>query len=280
MKVFVKKDELKTALNQARSEKKTIGFVPTMGALHQGHIKLVERSVGENDLTVVSIFVNPIQFNNPDDLKKYPRTIEKDINLLAQTGCNFIFTPEVKEMYPDQTTEKYSFGSLEEVMEGKFRPGHFNGVAVVVKRFFDIISPNNAYFGEKDFQQLAVIKRLVHDCQIPVNIVPCETIRELDGLAMSSRNMRLTNEQRKSAAQISEKLRKLSSLLNNNPVNTSILLITNELNNIEHLKVEYLEIVDDTSLLSVKNLRESKGIVACIAVFCGEVRLIDNIRIK
>src|SRR5690554_4982702 len=186
----------------------TIGFVPTMGALHNGHVSLLTRSVEENDVSIVSIFVNPIQFNNKEDLRMYPRTIDKDIALLEAAGCNAVFVPEVSEMYPegDIVAEKYDFGTLETVMEGKFRPGHFNGVAVVVKRLFDIAKPTRAYFGLKDFQQLAIIKSLVNQYNIPVKIVPCEIVREDDGLAMSSRNVRLKADEREQAAVISHTL--------------------------------------------------------------------------
>ncbi|HFB61616.1 MAG TPA: pantoate--beta-alanine ligase, partial [Bacteroidetes bacterium] len=197
MKKFTTIKETKEYLSGQKAAGKTIGFVPTMGALHEGHLELMRRARKENDLLVVSIFVNPIQFNNPDDLKKYPRTLEDDMEKLKSVDCNVLFAPDAAEMYPEKVTTQYDFGELDKVMEGKFRPGHFNGVAVVVKKLFDIVQPHRAYFGEKDFQQLAIIKKLVEMENIPVEIVPCPIVRDPAGLAMSSRNRLLTPEQRK-----------------------------------------------------------------------------------
>lgn len=272
--------EVKKALKELCTNSQSIGFVPTMGALHEGHASLVSRSVDENAVTAVSIFVNPIQFNNENDLKNYPVTIENDIELLEGLNCDIVFIPDKKEIYPVPVNEKYDFGQLERVMEGKFRPGHFNGVAVVVKRLFEIVEPNKAYFGEKDFQQLAIIKRLVKIIGSDIQIVPCPTLREDDGLAMSSRNRRLTEEQRANAAIISVVLKDLKELLKVMPVKEAINKSITRVNETEHMKVEYLEIVDDESLKPVNSTKNGKGIIACMAAFCGEVRLIDNYRIS
>ena len=199
MKTFKKISEISDFLQQKKNAGKSIGFVPTMGALHEGHLELMRRAKSENDLLAVSIFVNPIQFNNPEDLKKYPRDLDNDSQLLKSVACDVLFFPEVEEMYPEKITKTYDFGVLENVMEGAFRAGHFNGVAIVVQKLFEIIQPTRAYFGEKDFQQLAVIQKLVQLESIPVEIVPCPIVRESDGLAMSSRNERLTAHERKLA---------------------------------------------------------------------------------
>ncbi|MFH2141646.1 MAG: pantoate--beta-alanine ligase, partial [Bacteroidota bacterium] len=202
MKICTTIDEIICLLKDYRTKNIKTGMVPTMGALHAGHISLVEKSVSENDITIVSIFVNPIQFNNPKDLKNYPRTLEKDLEMLDKTKCDIIFSPNAKEMYPEKDNIQFNFGDLGSVMEGKFRPGHFNGVAIIVKKLFDIVKPDSAYFGKKDFQQLAIIKALVKEIKSPVRIVSCKTIREDDGLAMSSRNTLLSQEQRKKAPMI------------------------------------------------------------------------------
>ncbi|NOR88527.1 MAG: pantoate--beta-alanine ligase, partial [Bacteroidales bacterium] len=206
MKIFKTINQTQDFINKAKSQGKTIGFVPTMGALHAGHLSLVKAARQNNDLVVVSIFVNPIQFNNPEDLKKYPRTLEKDSAMLEQELCDAIFYPSVEEMYPETVTKKYDFGVLEHVLEGQFRAGHFNGVAVVVKKLFDIVPAHQAYFGKKDFQQLAIIRKLVEIEQIPIEIIACDTMRETDGLAMSSRNVRLTEEERNRASLIYQTL--------------------------------------------------------------------------
>jgi len=269
-------DELQNQLKQ-RPAGAGVGFVPTMGALHEGHLNLVRQAVEENAVVVVSIFVNPNQFNDPKDLERYPRTLEADLEKLKTTGCQLVFAPSVDEVYPEPDTRKFNFGKLEEVMEGKFRPGHFNGVAQVVSRLFDMVKPDKAYFGLKDFQQLAVIKRMVKQLNLPVEIVPCAIVREDNELAMSSRNELLTAEQRKNATVISKTLFRASELKTQKSVEELAEWVTNEINNNPFLDVEYVEIVDDEELQPVKNWDESKTKLICVAVFCGKIRLIDNI---
>ena len=270
-------DTVKT-IDQFRNEGKAIGFVPTMGALHEGHLDLMRRAKKENDILVVSIFVNPIQFNNPDDLKKYPRDLEKDKKSLEEINCNLLFTPDVDEMYPDVVDYKYDFGKLENVMEGAFRSGHFNGVAIVVKKLFDIIGPDKAYFGEKDYQQLAIIKKLVEMENIPVQIVPCPTIREKDGLAMSSRNERLTAEERAIAPFIFQALNDAKSHISEMVPGEIKFRLQNQFADQPQFELEYFEIADDRELQPVINWNQAPGIRGFLAVQLGNVRLIDNIR--
>ena len=268
---------LQSELVAFQTSGESTGFVPTMGALHAGHISLVTRAVSENRVVVVSIFVNPTQFNDPKDLERYPRNPDSDIKLLEETGCHIVFVPEVNEIYPEPDTRKFNFGSLETAMEGKHRPGHFNGVAQVVSKLFEIVKPDKAYFGLKDFQQLAIIKKLVKQLEIPVEIVPCSIVREESGLAMSSRNELLTTEERKNAAAISETLFKAKELNNKKSVQELAKWIEKNINNNRFLTVEYVEIVDDEKLQPIKSWNEKKTKVACVAVYCGKVRLIDNI---
>jgi pantoate--beta-alanine ligase len=254
------------------------GFVPTMGALHEGHISLIKRAREENDIVGCSIFVNPIQFNNPEDLEKYPRTLEKDLAMLKTAGCDLVLTPSVKEMYPEPVVENFDFGDIERVMEGKFRPGHFNGVAVVVKRLFDIFRPDRAYFGEKDFQQLRIIQRLVEMEKIPVEIVPCKTLREADGLAMSSRNRRLSAEERKIAPRLFQTMMEVKDQYGRKEIGELINLAKDRLTKSGFI-IDYVEIasVDD-----LQPLRDRKGKVPArifMACFLGNVRLIDNLEI-
>ena len=269
--------EIKEKISKFKAEGKSIGFVPTMGALHEGHLSLTEASVKQNDITVVSIFVNPTQFNNPNDLKTYPRCIEEDLEKLSTYNPDLIFIPEVEEMYPEPDTRVFNFGTLDKVMEGKNRPGHFNGVAQVVSKLFDIVTPDNAYFGQKDFQQVAVIKQMVKDLKLSVNIVPCPIIREKDGLAMSSRNMLLSEEERKNASKISETLFKACNLAADLSVSELKNWVIEEINKNPYLAVEYFEIVDNTSLLPVNNWDEAEEKIGCITVQVGKVRLIDNV---
>ncbi|WP_163324924.1 pantoate--beta-alanine ligase [Draconibacterium mangrovi] len=276
MKLVSTIQELQAEL-QHLTNGKTVGFVPTMGALHQGHISLVKQAVSENPVVVVSIFVNPTQFNDPADLERYPRTLENDMKLLEPTGCSIVFAPNAKEVYPEPDKRKFNFGKLEEVMEGKHRPGHFNGVAQVVSRLFDMVKPTKSYFGLKDFQQLAIVKNMVKQLQLPVEIVPCAIIREKSGLAMSSRNELLTEEQRKNAAVISETLFKAKELKEQRSVQEITDWVTETINKNPFLDVEYFEIVDDEQLQPVKNWDEDSTKVGCVAVFCGKIRLIDNI---
>jgi len=268
--------ELQTEL---RSLKKsgTIGFVPTMGALHTGHISLVEKAMVENQLVVVSIFVNPTQFNDPKDLEKYPRTLETDLKLLEPSGCHLVFAPNANEVYPEPDSRTFNFGTLETVMEGKHRPGHFNGVAQVVSKLFDMVLPDKAYFGLKDFQQLAIIKKMVEMLDLKIEIVPCEIIRENTGLAKSSRNELLTAEERENAAIIYATLAEAKELMQQKSVYEIRKWVIDTINKNPFLTVEYFEIVDDMHLQPVKNWDEKNIKVGCIAVFCGKVRLIDNI---
>lgn len=269
---------LQSQIALLRTEGKSIGFVPTMGALHEGHLSLVSRCLSDNDVCVVSIFVNPTQFNDKEDLKKYPRNIEQDIQLLSTLSDNIIvFNPSEKEVYPEPDTRQFDFGMIDKVMEGKFRPGHFNGVAQVVSRLFDIVKPDRAYFGEKDFQQLAVIRDMVKQLDLPVEIVPMPIVREDSGLARSSRNERLSPKQREIAANISKSLFKSREEKDEKSVKEITDKVISEINSFDELEVEYFEIVDGYSLQPVSDWNDSGYTVGCIAVFCGPVRLIDNI---
>ncbi len=272
--------ELNEKLEPFRKNKSQIGLVPTMGALHKGHIQLVERSVKENDICVVSIFVNPTQFNDKNDLEKYPRTPEKDCKMLEEAGCSYVFMPFVEEIYPEPDTRVFSFGKLEHVMEGMFRPGHFNGVAQIVSKLFEMVKPDRAYFGEKDFQQLAIIRELVKQQKYPLEIVPCPIVRETDGLAMSSRNTRLSETEREKAPLISEFLFKSLNFAKDHNVSETKKYVIDNLVSYPVFKLEYFEIADGFSLQEVNDWNESGYIVGCIAIFCGPVRLIDNIVYK
>ncbi|MDR1201361.1 MAG: pantoate--beta-alanine ligase [Tannerellaceae bacterium] len=280
MKVISSICELRNCLSEERQNNKTIGFVPTMGALHDGHISLVKRCVEENDICVTSIFVNPTQFNNKQDLATYPRTPENDCALLKTAGCDYVFAPTEKEMYPEPDTRIFHLGPVAEVMEGVHRPGHFNGVAQIVSKLFDIIEPDKAYFGEKDFQQIAVIRVMVKELNLQTEIVSCPILREVNGLAMSSRNMRLTPEQHQKAPLIAHTLKESTTFVPEKNVQEVIDYVVNTINNEPVLQVEYFDIVDRNTLQSVKNWKETTDPVGCIAVFCGEVRLIDNITYK
>ncbi len=269
------KKELREQIGKLRV-KGTVGFVPTMGALHAGHLSLVEKAVSENESAVVSIFVNPTQFNDPNDLKNYPRNLEADLELLVPSGCQFVFAPEPEEIYPGPDTRKFDFGPLETMMEGKYRPGHFNGVAQVVSKLFEIVQPDKAYFGLKDFQQLAVIKKMVDQLNLPVEIIPCPIVRENSGLAMSSRNELLTAEERKNSAVIYRTLKEAKNHAEQKSVKELREWIMKNINNNPFLTVEYVEIVDDKDLQPVHSRNVEGTKIACVAVFCGKVRLIDN----
>lgn len=270
------RQELQQKLSELRI-RGSIGFVPTMGALHSGHLSLVKKAAEENQTVVVSIFVNPTQFNNAEDLKRYPRNLQADLNLLQDTGCNLVFAPDVATIYPEPDTRKFDFGNLDRVMEGKHRPGHFNGVAQVVSKLFELIQPDRAYFGLKDFQQLAVIKKLVRMMHLPVEIIPCPIVREKSGLAMSSRNELLTPEERENAALIYQTLVKAKNLKGEKSVQEIINRVKDTINQNPYLTVEYFEIVESENLEPVNGWNEHTGLVGCIAVHCGKVRLIDNI---
>lgn len=270
-------NDLQNAVSISKNERKTIGFVPTMGALHEGHISLVKKCREQNDVCIVSIFVNPTQFNNQTDLEKYPRTIDEDIKLLNYAGVDIVFVPSVQEIYPEPDNRQFDFGQLDKVMEGKFRPGHFNGVAQVVSRLFDIVKPDKAYFGEKDFQQLAIVRQMVRQLNIPVEIVPMPIRREDSGLAMSSRNQRLAEDQKKDAVNIYRVLSESKTLYNNKTVEELRFWVIEKINKIASLEVEYFEIVDGNTLQQISDWKDTQYAVGCITVFCGEVRLIDNI---
>jgi len=272
--------ETKKILNNHRSSGETIGFVPTMGALHQGHISLVDKAVSENDIVIVSLFVNPTQFNDKSDLKNYPRTPEKDIKILEESGVHYIFMPSEQEIYPEKDTRVFEFGLLDKVMEGEHRPGHFNGVAQVVSKLFDIVEPHRAYFGQKDFQQLAVILHLVKHLKLKIEIIGCPIVREPDGLAMSSRNLLLDSEKRKSAPNIYKTLSEARNKVNELSVKDLINWVVTNINEDSNLIVEYFSLVDSETLQPVSNWEDSKSIIGCIAVQAGKVRLIDNMFYK
>lgn len=267
---------LQEFLETRNLDHRTIGFVPTMGALHEGHLSLIRQSKKENDLTVCSIFVNPIQFNDPKDLKHYPRNLDEDLALLKKEACDVVFFPSADEIYPETPKEKFDFGELEKVMEGMFRPGHFNGVATVVKRLFEIVKPTRAYFGLKDFQQVVIVHTMTKKYKLPVEIVPCRIVREKNGLAMSSRNQ-LLSPQEKKQAEI------LFSTLKNTKAKSGFATIQEIKNDVKkrfektpNVRLEYFEIVDMYSLKSLQTWSDSKNVIACIAAYVGKVRLIDN----
>lgn len=269
--------DLQTAIS--KSGAKSVGLVPTMGALHEGHISLVTRCVNENDLCVVSVFVNPTQFNDKGDLERYPRTPEADSALLEKNGCNIVFMPSVEEMYPQEDTRHFNFGKLEQVMEGPFRPGHFNGVAQIVSKLFYAVKPNKAYFGEKDFQQVAIIKDMVRQLQIPVEIIPCPIVREASGLAKSSRNTLLSEAQKIKAVKISQVLSNSVNLMESKSVKETIDWVNAQFADDSEFRMDYYAIVDGNTLQPVDNWNNNY-IVGCIAIYLGKIRLIDNICYK
>lgn len=280
MKIAYTIDELRGFIGECRTEGKSVGFVPTMGALHQGHASLVRRSVKENDVTVVSVFVNPTQFNDKNDLKNYPRTLEADCVLLENEGASIVFAPSVEEMYPQEDTRVFSFAPLDTVMEGACRPGHFNGVAQIVSKLFYAVEPDRAYFGEKDFQQLAIIKEMVRKLSIGVEIVGCPIVREADGLAMSSRNTLLSCEERNRALTISRTLFASLPFAAEHTLQDTKVFVENAINETAGLELEYFQVVDGNTLQEIKEWGDSDYIVGCIALFCGKIRLIDNIKYK
>lgn len=278
MHTYTTQSALRQKITELLTANKTIGFVPTMGALHSGHLSLVRRALAENDVVVSSVFVNPTQFNNQNDLKAYPRMPEQDAKLLEQAGCHVLFMPDSAELYPKGIeSENFDFGLLGEVMEGKYRPGHFAGMATIVKRLFNLVTPTRAYFGEKDFQQLAIIRQLVKQEKLPIEIVGCSIEREADGLAMSSRNTRLNARQRVAASVIFESLQQLKEMVGEKELTKARVKTIENLNAHPELAVEYLEIADSETLQPVSSWNESKAPRAFVALFCGEVRLIDNI---
>lgn len=278
MKIVNSIKELKSYLAEEKRDNKQIGFVPTMGALHNGHLSLVKRCVEDNDVCVVSVFVNPTQFNDKHDLETYPRTLDKDCALLESARCDYVFAPSVEEMYPEPDTRTFDFGTVSAVMEGARRPGHFNGVAQIVSKLFYAVEPDNAYFGEKDFQQIAVIRAMVKQLNIPVKINACPILREADGLALSSRNVRLTPEQRQKAPLIARTLKESTNFVPEKSVQEVIDYVIDTINADPVMRVEYYEIVDGNTMESIKNWSDTTYPVGCITVYCGEVRLIDNIK--
>lgn len=280
MKIVHAIKDLQEALADLRAQGKTVGLVPTMGALHAGHASLVKRSVAENDATVVSVFVNPTQFNDKNDLAKYPRTLEADCRLLEQCGATVAFAPSVEEIYPEPDTRHFSFPPLDTVMEGAYRPGHFNGVCQIVSKLFNLVKPDRAYFGEKDFQQLAIIREMVRQLKFPLQIVGCPIIREADGLALSSRNTRLSAEQRRQALKISQTLFASVDYAATHTVAQTKQFVEDAIAAAPGLRLEYFELVDGNTLQKIADWGDTDYAVGCITVFCGEVRLIDNIKYK
>lgn len=282
MKVFNTKANLEEALAAVRAEGKKIGLVPTMGALHAGHASLVKRSVSENDVTVVSVFVNPTQFNDKNDLKNYPRTLDADCQLLESLGATYVFAPSVEEVYPEPDTRTFSYPPIDSVMEGPRRPGHFNGVCQIVSKLFYMVQPDRAYFGEKDFQQIAVIRAMVADLKLPIELRPCPIVREESGLALSSRNALLTEAEKRTAVCISQALKTSVDFAKNHTVAETHDLVVGALNATKGLEVEYFEIVNGITLQPVTSWDDAPYIVGCITVYCGQrpVRLIDNIKYK
>ena len=270
--------KLKEILLRMKNSGKTVGLVPTMGALHEGHISLIKKAKSENQVVVVSIFVNPLQFDRQDDLERYPRDLEKDL-LLIEDITDIVFAPSEKEMFPETPTEKYNFGELENILEGASRPGHFNGVATIVNRLFDFIEPNKAYFGEKDFQQLAIIRQLIEQTKKNIAIVACPVVRETNGLAMSSRNQLLSFAKRNIASKVYNAINKSKQLGVTSTKKITDFVLT-EIKKLEPIKLDYLTLIDDTTFQPVESLDHAKGVVACVAYFVGDVRLIDMIRFK
>ncbi len=283
MKVINKTSDLQAIIEQFKNGGKSIGLVPTMGALHKGHLSLVKNSISNNDITVVSIFVNPTQFNNPNDLASYPRTVDKDLELLQTIGCDIVFAPEADDIYSKSETDsrfEFDFEGLDKVMEGKFRPGHFNGVVQIVSKLFDLVHPDRAYFGEKDFQQLAIIRLMTRRYNLPIEIVPCPIVREDSGLALSSRNSLLKDNEKQVASHIYAVLNESRQFVPQTEVEELKQCVIAAIEQKPELKVEYFDIVDGHTLKSIGKWDECDYVVGCITVFCGNVRLIDNICYK
>jgi pantoate--beta-alanine ligase len=280
MQVIKSIAELQACLANERSNGNSIGLVPTMGALHEGHASLVRRSVSENDVTVVSVFLNPTQFNDPKDLERYPRTLDSDCELLEACGAQVVFAPSVGEMYPEPDTRIFSYPPTDSVMEGERRPGHFNGVCQIVSKLFAITLPDRSYFGEKDYQQIAVIRRMVADLGFKVEVIACPVIREEDGLAMSSRNTLLSVEEKALASNIYRVLKESKS--QGLGLKDTEKWVIGQINAIDGLDVEYFSIVDGNTLESIANWDDAGSVVGCITVYCGKtpIRLIDHIRYK
>ena len=271
-------EETRKFLSVFRKQGKSIGLVPTMGALHEGHLSLIDASLRNNDITVISVFVNPTQFNDKKDFENYPRDLDKDLELIRLKGCDLVFSPSENEIYPKKDSRIFDFGTLDKYMEGMYRPGHFNGVAQIVSRLFDIIEPDKAYFGEKDFQQLVIIENLVQQLNLPIEVVPCHIIRESDGLAMSSRNRLLTPEQQKSASKISATLLEAKRIGRKMGISDLKKFVISHINMDPNLQTEYFELVLESDLIPLEKWPENTSLRACVAVKTGTVRLIDNIK--
>lgn len=282
MRIIETVSELLTFVEKGKQTGLKTGLVPTMGALHAGHLSLVKRSLEDNDVTIVSIFVNPVQFNNPSDLASYPHQPEEDFKLLAEEGVDIVFAPSVDEIYPPEfdKTKSFDLGKVAEVMEGKYRPGHFQGVALVVSRLFQLCRPTRAYFGMKDFQQIAVIREMIKGEGLDVEIVACPIVREDSGLALSSRNQLLSAEERKQASLINQTLKKSLDYSQTHSVTETKAWVCEHLNSVENFKVEYFDIVDGQTLISMTEWSEATYIVGCITVYVGDIRLIDNIEYR
>ena len=278
METITNSEELRRALGSR--DRSGIGFVPTMGALHAGHRSLVERARRECETVVVSVFVNPPQFNDKTDLKNYPRTPEADLRLLEEVGADYVFMPSVEEVYPEPDTRTFDFGMIDKVMEGATRPGHFNGVAQVVSRLFDLVKPAKAYFGEKDFQQIAVIREMVRQLRIPVEIIPCPIVRGEDGLALSSRNTLLDTDHRTAAPYIYKVLKAAVEKSHQTTPDQLAAWVTAQVESNPLLKVIYFQVVDAATMQQVRTWEESPAIQGCIAVQAGDIRLIDNIKLR
>lgn len=282
MLIFNKQEDLKNHLKSVSDQNTTIGFVPTMGALHQGHLSLIKNSLAENKITVVSIFVNPTQFNNAEDLEKYPRTLEKDTEKIKTVSKDvLIFAPSVDDIYQGNTVSaSFNFDGLENQMEGEHRPGHFDGVGTIVKRLFEIVNPNNAYFGEKDFQQLQIVKKMVEKHNLPVNVIGCPIFREENGLAMSSRNERLSAQERQDAALIYKTLKTAKEKFGTESANEITKYVEAIFEKNPEFKLEYFQIADEDELLAAQSKTEGKKYRAFIAIFINNIRLIDNISLN
>ena len=276
MLVLHKIDEIRAVISREKAKNKTIGFVPTMGALHQGHISLINYSKKETDITICSIFVNPTQFNNPSDLKHYPRTPEADIKLLEDAGCDILYMPEVSDVYPENDVRQFDFGYLDTILEGATRPGHFNGVGQVVSILLEGVKPDKAYFGSKDYQQVMVVKSLVKQLNLQVDIIPCPILREADGLAMSSRNVRLNEQERLEAAAIPEMMKLGNQILKLYGIAEAKKYISSVVATIPNMKLEYYEVCDAETLELLTEFNPKQKAVSLIAVFVGNIRLIDN----
>jgi pantoate--beta-alanine ligase len=282
MHIFSKKADLINHLKENNLDKSTVGFVPTMGALHAGHLSLLKKSIENNATTIISIFVNPTQFNNPEDLKKYPRTLESDVEKIKTISEKIlVYAPTVEDIYEGNTkSQHYNFDGLENQMEGKFRPGHFDGVGTVVKRLFEIVNPTNAYFGEKDFQQLQIVKKLVEKEKLSVIVIGCPIFREQNGLAMSSRNERLSENEKKEASIIFKTLNDAKHLFGTKSAKEVAEYVTKTFLNHPIFELEYFEIADEASLLTCKRKNKKKKYRAFIAVFVNKIRLIDTISLN